>query len=143
MNDTEAANVLGLLNAAWPNSDLPDRTVELWIGLLCEMEMLDAREAAKTVIRQDNWFPSIARFTQTVEAARHARRNREAASRGLPSARWEPSPLPQALIDATRGLIAEQASKKHWHGGPKPCPVCGGIAPSKPERATRPPKDVS
>lgn len=33
----------------------------------------------------------------------------------------------------------------HWHGGPDPCPVCGGLAPHlrpRPPRKTRPPIEL-
>ncbi len=129
MTPADAANVLGLLTAAWPNQDMPDRTVDLWLGLLSELDLSDAKEAARTVVRQDQWFPSVARFIQAAEAAKHGRQNREAAHRGLGDGH-RPAAPPAQLVEATRQLIAEQAGKKHWHGGPDPCPVCGGTAPA-------------
>lgn len=34
----------------------------------------------------------------------------------------------EAIIDATRALLASMGRRKHWHGGDvdNPCPVCGG-----------------
>lgn len=126
MTFQDATTVLGLLTAAWPNQDMPAETAELWIGMLSELDVDDAKSSARTVIRNDQWFPSIARFIQVAEAAKHARENRFAAQRGLPSV-GRSVPPPQRLIEATRQLLAEQAKKKHWHGGPDPCPVCGGM----------------
>lgn len=128
MNDHDAAKVLAILGAAWPNQELPDPTVDLWMGLLSDLAYEDGKAAAKTVIKEDTFFPSISRFLQAAQAARHGRENRLAAERGLPSAH-RAVPPPERLLKLTRQLLRERSTKKHWHGGPDPCPVCGGIAP--------------
>lgn len=131
MNEHEAANVLGVLNAAWPQVELGQQTADLWIGMLERTDVAVAMAAARTVIRHEHWFPSIARFLQAVETEAQHERTRRASTVGLPTAHHRPVAPPPALLAAARQLLAEQAGKRHWHGGPEPCPVCGGVAPPK------------
>lgn len=126
MNDDQSVEILAVLTAAWPNQELTTQTAQLWLGMLAELHPDDAMQAAKGVVRQDHWFPPIARFLQLAEAARHGRQIRASEHRGLGTGRAT-APPPPALLEATRGLLAEQQSKRHWHGGPNPCPVCGGM----------------
>lgn len=140
MNDLEAATVFGLLTAAWPDKQLPDETIDLWLEMAANVDAADAEDAARQIIREDQWFPSVARFLQMAEAKAHARRNRNADTRGI-STGHRAAPPPKQLLDAARHLIKEQGTKRHDHSGPAPCPVCGGIAPpsskKKPNVATR------
>lgn len=134
MNDHEAAVVLGVLTAAWPKQDLPDATVDLWLSLLTELDLGDARAAANTVVRQDQWFPAVARFLEVAGAAKRARQHREAEHRGLPDASAVAVAPPAELTEAARRLIAEQRATRHDHHGPDPCPVCGGVATPRARR---------
>lgn len=129
MNDTDAATLLSLLTAAWPNQAIPDHTTDLWLGLLAELELNDAKTAAKTVIREDMWFPPISRFLAAVDAAKHARRNREAMLYGLPDpgVRVPDRARFDQIIANLRSQLADRGSRDHDHRGPKPCPVCGGL----------------
>lgn len=117
--------MLGVLTAAWPDKDLPRETVELWLGMLAGLDYSDAKDAALDIVRQDQWFPSIARFLQQAEVHAHGRRNRMAAERGI-----EPShrsvPPPPELLEASHRLLSEMGGTQHDHHGPRPCPKCGG-----------------
>lgn len=135
MNDHEAATVFGLLTAAWPDKELPDETIDLWLEMAADVDFADAEPAARQIIREDQWFPSIARFLQVTEARAHGRRNRQADARGLPATRRS-APPPKPLLDAARRLLEEQKTKQHDHNGPEPCPVCGGVAPPSSKKAS-------
>lgn len=128
MNDQQGAVVLGVLTAAWPKQEMPDPTVDLWLSVLTELHPDDARAAANTVVRNDQWFPSIARFLEAAGVAKRARQCREAEHRGLPSSSAVAVPPPPELTEAARDLIAKQQATKHDHHGPDPCPACGGVA---------------
>lgn len=131
MNSQEAGDVLSALTAAWPNQNLPRETVQLWIGVIAKLDLNDAMAGAWTVVREDTWFPSVARYLAAVKAAQHARANREAASRGLPSpgrrvpdrARFD------EFVSGCRDQLAARGTRGHDHRGPEPCPVCGGMPP--------------
>lgn len=139
MNDHESADILAILAAAWPNQEITRETAQLWLGMLAELDPDDAMAGARTVVRNEHWFPSIARFRQATDAARHARRNQEAAARGLPrpGGRIPDEERFQAIIAGLRDNLADRGTRTHWHGGPHPCHVCGGIAPPKPPTAAR------
>jgi Loader and inhibitor of phage G40P len=131
MNTNEATAVLAALASAWPNQDLTEPTVEVWRSFLDEIDADDGLAAAREVIGSERYFPPIARFREAANAARQARLNREAATRGLP--RHEDQPVGperwRAAVELARNTLAERNTRKHWHGGPDPCPVCGGGPP--------------
>ena len=68
MNKRETAHVMMRMSAAWPAQDLPDMTVNLWAEELEGVSYETGMEAAKRLIREDHWFPSIARFLEMVRA---------------------------------------------------------------------------
>ncbi|HEV2928406.1 MAG TPA: replicative helicase loader/inhibitor [Propionibacteriaceae bacterium] len=127
MTPQETARLMGVFAAAWPNQEISRDTVELWSGMLERVNVEHAMAAAKVLIRNENWLPTIAKFLQAVETEASYQRARLARTRGLPGARTVSAPPNRALMAATRGMLAEQRSKKHWHGGPDPCPACGGM----------------
>lgn len=129
MNAKEASSVLAALSAAWPSHDMPEDTVRLWVGLLADVELPDAMAAARVVVKQDRFFPPISRYLQECEAQSHGRRNRLAAERGLPRNHQTVAPPPR-LVAMLRDTLAQQRTANHWHGGPDPCPICGGMAPT-------------
>lgn len=128
MTHADALKVLAVLTAAFPRYDLPRETAQLWLAVLTDLHVQDAEPAAKDVVNQDEWFPTIARFRQLVAAHRRARETRAAETRGLPDGRTPVPPNPE-LMAATRRMLAERATKRHDHHGPGPCPACADIPP--------------
>lgn len=54
------------------------------------------------------------------------------------------NPIDPATFKAVLGSLREQlesigahAPKGHWHGGPDPCPICGGIRPDLQRHQTK------
>lgn len=134
MTPEQAHQVLRILTAAWPNHDMPDDTIRLWVGTLGEMEHSDAMSAAKSIVNEDRYFPTIARLRQTEAAAKHARRNRESADRGLPTAPQaiaRPERVRTTIAQVRATLDVRRGAGGHDHHGPNPCPVCGGMAEPK------------
>jgi hypothetical protein len=137
MNATETAAVLAYFAAAWPDKDFPTQTVDVWVDACADLDPIAANTAMRRMVKQENWFPTIARFRAAVAAEEHAQRNQFAARAGLPS----PEPVgepPKALLAAIRAMVADMKKnqRKHWHGGPNPCEVCGGIDPKLRRKAT-------
>jgi len=124
MRPGEAAEVLHFLLAAFPSQELEEQTMRLWIDVLGHVEVADARVAASALIADREFFPSLAALRKYVATAQRARENRDAARRGLPG----PSPArPDRFRESVEGVwdaLAERGTRKHWHGGPDPCPVC-------------------
>ena len=69
MNSQEAAQVLGMLTAAWPGKELPDATIALWAEQMRDVSVESGMEAARLLTRVDRFFPSYARFRETAFAA--------------------------------------------------------------------------
>jgi hypothetical protein len=129
VNRSEATGVVNLISATWPSQEMEADTIAIWMSVLGFFEHADARIAVGLLMRTEHFLPSIAKFTEAVEAEAHARRNREASSRGLSRAPAS-VPSPERFAEVMAGLrnqLRERGSRKHWHGGPDPCPICGGL----------------
>jgi hypothetical protein len=37
-----------------------------------------------------------------------------------------PIPPPPDILEQLWQALADSSARNHWHGGPEPCPVCGG-----------------
>jgi hypothetical protein len=125
MTPQDTAAILGILSAAWPNQTITAQTAAVWRDMLTDLDPDDAMHAARALIKQEHWFPSIARFRLEADTHAHARRNKEAAARGLSPGHHATSPPPQVMADL-RTHLTEQSTKKHDHHGPEPCSKCGG-----------------
>jgi|688.fasta_scaffold01756_40 hypothetical protein len=62
MNSREVGEILGYLSAAWPKYELFPETVKVWIDQFSETDFEVAQKAARKVVAEDNWFPSVSRF---------------------------------------------------------------------------------
>lgn len=136
MKPAEARIVLDVLLAAWPRTDMPEDTARLWMKVLGEMRYDAATAAAETIVRTDNYFPSISRLRSAV-ASSDQYREQWFASESCPvchgssvlsddRGRWwlcrcatlERRPVPRnantkppaALIDAARQAIPKKAN---------------------------------
>lgn len=136
MNARDTAAVLGILSAAWPNQAITPETATVWRDILADIDSADAMHAARALVKREHWFPSLAQFRSEAEAHAHARRNKRAASHGLPASPQPPTADGhRRFVDMARQMLATQRGTSHWHGGPDPCPVCGGIAPQAAQTA--------
>ncbi len=128
MNLQETAQTLAYFAAAWPNFGLTEETVEVWLEAVADINPEHAVQARETLVKTSEWVPSIARFRQECASIAHWKRERFAAAAGLP-----PGPaaaLPIELVADLRQNLASNGPRKHWHGGPHPCPSCGGVIPA-------------
>jgi hypothetical protein len=66
MQPREVAEILGYLSAAFPKHDLPQETVAVWCDQFASTDFELARDAAKQIVAEDDWFPTIHRFREAV-----------------------------------------------------------------------------
>lgn len=127
MTDNDTAAVLAYFASAWPNYDLTEPTVRVWQQECADLDPLDAEQAMRQLVRSEQFFPTIAKFRQQVRTLAYDRRHRQVATAIGSGA---PQPWPSELVASIKATIASNGTRRHWHGGPNPCPVCGGIAPA-------------
>lgn len=131
MNVQEVAAVLAYFGSAWPSMDISDDTADVWIAELEDIDPSVAGDAMRYVVRTRDFPPSIAAYRAACQEVAHRRQQNR------PMAAIESGPpeeVPRELVAAIREVIKTQANARHWHGGPGPCPVCGGPPPRTPSR---------
>lgn len=135
MNAQEIAAVLGMFQAAYPNAVITEQTAFIWARELVGVDRRDGEEAARTLVRTLKFPPSLAEF---IEAEQSACRVRTGNQEGIAPAKGELEPAEHftnaereanvaKLVARSKALVAAQRNAKHWHGGPDPCPTCGGL----------------
>lgn len=101
------AKVFAVFASAWPRREVNEPELNLWAHQIGHLPEAVALEAATTLVRISEWWPTIARF---VEVAREiqVRRNRVESVAALPEARD---------LDLAKSKLSEiRAALKH----PKP-----------------------
>lgn len=73
MNSVEVGEIMAYLAAAWPKHELHPETVKIWIDQFKDVDFVDAQNAAKRCVAEDEWFPSVARL-KSLCGVRHIRR---------------------------------------------------------------------
>jgi hypothetical protein len=109
VTQNEAAQILAVLTAAYPNSPADEATATLWVNSLATADYTVAQDVVLDVVRTIAWWPSIAEFNGLMTA-----RNRELArtGQGAPTSR-----ITSALRCDGHGFI----DRGH---GLEPCPTC-------------------
>lgn len=139
MNPQETAAVLAYFASAWPRFDMTEETVKVWIVECKDVNPDDGQRAMRQLVRTQDFPPPIAKF---LEAAAVARQHRTTEAPALPPAPVNPvPPPPQARELAAKLRLQGSLGGGHWHGGPGPCPVCGGLP--VPGVVTRPPVEIA
>jgi len=93
-------------------------------------EAEEAHAAVQACRRQYDWSPSWHQFLEELRSARRMQnRTIYRAELTRPGVLTKEANL-QALRMIRDWYKRNHASReKHWHGGPNPCPVCGGMDP--------------
>lgn len=107
MNTKEAQRALALLTAAWPQVQMPEATARLWFEMLADLEPNAAMAAANAIIRNDERFPSIARFRRTTESLTH-----KTQAPALSPARY-PREKAQVHIQESMQALKDAVRNKH------------------------------
>jgi hypothetical protein len=70
MTGDETMKMLRFMASAWPNFTLPPQTAVTWAGQMQSISYAEAMEAATQLQRTEDWFPTMARFIEVVQAVR-------------------------------------------------------------------------
>lgn len=127
MNRQEAAAVLGLMAAAWPNHEMPSETALVWADMLGDIDPDDGLAAARQVIQTSEWFPTINTFREAAQAVarKRARELDYQDRRALPAAPIDPIRL-QAYRFVVRELLAKVGDGVVVEPTHRPLPQGGG-----------------
>lgn len=134
MNHDQAGAVLDALVAGF-RTDLSDSQVESWMDAIqdCGADPDKAQEIAYRWPRTHDRFPSMAEFLTVIAPRQNlitVDPDDHEVDLGVQRRivrMWRDS-----LVEVDKRVRNSGATKGvdgHWHGGPDPCPVCGGIAP--------------
>lgn len=108
MNGDHAAQVLSLLEAAWPKGPWPEETENMWLRHLASYELDDARAAVDWLVPRQTFTPTMAHWAEAIREVRaDARRRRdEAATRALGAG------APSRATDARMRALARDARSR-------------------------------
>ena len=66
MNPKEAIKVISVLTAAYPNMNISQETIEIYIRFLADISFDVGQAVALKIISQSEFFPSVAKFRENV-----------------------------------------------------------------------------
>lgn len=127
MNDQSAVRVIALLTAAWPDTELPDATLTLWMDSMRDIDPALGMEAAATLTRTNKWYPRLAEFLDAVNALKRRQIVQDSEVRALPPVPRADRRLAKARLLALReamsdiGTGAREQTHSHSLAG---CPGC-------------------
>lgn len=124
----EIVTVVEYFGAAWPWAEWSEPTMAVWIDGLADpalnvdgaVALHVARRCARKWDRPGSMAEFLSEYRTEVERRKPTTRAIEAA----PTDRQGY----QRYLAAAREAITRSADNRHWHGGPEPCEVCGGLA---------------
>lgn len=138
MNENEAVDVVTFIAAPY-NRPVDAALVAAWFHVaLAPLEVAEAMDTAVDLLNIETYMPTPASFVEARRAASQVAYReaqdavpamRALVAGGRSSADDE---IAAAAISQMRGALATLAQdgpRGHWHGGPDPCRVCGGIRP--------------
>lgn len=118
-------------------ANVGEGTVAVWAEHLAGQTMQDAMNAARRLVKLNRWFPSVAEFLENCRLERELREASfvQAGELEAPKVSAEQRQrVAERFMAVCREAAAGRNRSGHWHGGPEPCPVCGGMKP-QPTRA--------
>lgn len=135
MNRLESDQVVDLMASphAW-EPDEEQRTV--WHHSALQGIGLDiGLDVAMRLVESEERFPTPARFNKEralVDRERYLTEREEDRQQALPGVPTSADVRRDALgrMRTTLATMSRDGARGHWHGGPDPCPVCGGINPA-------------
>lgn len=136
MDAEEADEILTKLLAGYPRHELDDEALIVWADAIQESgaDPVKALEIARRWPRTNQWLPSLAEFLVVIAPRRYDTPPEDAddvrlgpAAMGRMSSMWR-----KALADVDKRIAntGHKGAGGHWHGGPDPCPLCGGQKPT-------------
>lgn len=135
MDPSDAAAVLERLLAGYPLVDLDDRSLAAWVEAIEDTgaDPIKALETARRWPRTRDRFPSLAEFLSVITPRSYLQPVEDPDDLRLnPAAGQQLARIWRTELDKVAKRVAEigagRGSGGHWHGGPDPCPLCGGIS---------------
>lgn len=142
MDAAQADQILTQLLAGYPRHDLDDETLVVWAEAINESGADPARslEIARRWPRTHEWLPSLAEFLIIIAPRRYDQPPEDPDDLRLnPAASQQMTRVWRTELDKVAKRVADigagRGSGGHWHGGPDPCPLCGGISHTAARRA--------
>lgn len=126
MTDDEVVSTIERMTGAWPFMVVTNVQLDVWIETLTDTDPTDGKAALEKAVRTLDQPPSIAWFLAEV---RSLIERRTLGPKDRPELEAAPTDRQgyQRFLAAAREALERNAEKVHWHGGPEPCPVCGGL----------------
>lgn len=122
MTPEEAAQLITVMTATWPNPPWKPEQAKMW---RIDLEPLDAEDAAAALVELRNterFCPTWAVFHDVYKQKRHQSHLRGADERGLPVAAASPAGLP--LVMRLRDIQVATGDQHDHKRGALNCPVC-------------------
>lgn len=135
MTPQEADRILGELIVGYPRAELADETLVAWADAIYDTgaDPKAATETAHRWPRTHERFPSLAEFLSVITPRSYLQPVEDPDDLRLnPAAGQRLARVWRTELDKVAKRVAEigagRGSGGHWHGGPDPCPLCGGIS---------------
>jgi hypothetical protein len=127
MEKAEVNKCLEIMASLWPNSIPDDLGLQRWRGHMTTIEEDVVLEIIDKLEAHQDFWPTWHQF----HALLFPTMQNPAFKQPLfnPVTKEERANVSK-LIGMMKDTLAENPNQgRHWHGGPNPCPVCGGINP--------------
>lgn len=137
MTRGEAAEVIDRLIAAYPRFRLDAPALESWLHAIAGRggDFGRARAIAAGWANEHDQPPSLAAFLAAI-APPAAYQSPERTGRANPAMARR---IVGLLDEAGADIDERSGGRGHWHGGPGPCGICGGIRPAAVRSTVRAP----
>lgn len=111
MNVTEVAGLIAYFGSAWPKWEPSDDTADVWAGELEDIDVKVGRAAAKELVNNSTFAPSIAEFREACRSEANRQRLIE-SFKPLPPVH-DAVPPPPEIIAGMRQMLAQQKVPLH------------------------------
>jgi len=89
MTPIEVQQVLTVLDAAYPNTEVTDEMAALWVNALADDDTTRVRNAVEQYVRNEEWFPTPASLRQYIRDAARREQMADPGHRALPEGRGQ------------------------------------------------------
>lgn len=111
MTGNEVTSLLAYMSAAWPASEITENTARVWAKHLSAVPAEDALGAADVLIRDSEFFPSVAKFMEVVRPIMRRRSQQAELAPSPDDGRFPTNEEVRKIIAETKRIIAEKRAK--------------------------------
>lgn len=125
MNRREVVEALAQFCAVY-RYEIDDLSTHVWARELSGVHVADGEAATRALLRTKKFMPTPSEFLALANTERERR---------APTVKALDVPQHESTRERIAAIIADAKAKsatrgEHQHGGPAPCPVCGGLNPA-------------